>query len=143
MIIMGFLAVFYKVLESHKIETLTEEKAQEYYECSLDEVKEEIMKNKHYIKVKFTRPKTVLDIDNLKIWAEDNKYTGKLVHLSIMIWCRKNNIPQTQLTENGLYRPNIKLFYKLAESGEKEETVEWVFPSDMYNRKIYDYYKLL
>jgi hypothetical protein len=138
---MGFISVFYKVLESYTIETLTEEKAQEYYACSLDELK--YIQNKHYIKVKFIRPKTVPDIDKLKIWAEENNYTGKLVHLSIMIWCRKNNIPQNQLTENGLYCPNIKLFYKLAESGEKEETIEWVFPSDMYSGKIYDYYKLL
>ena len=36
---MGFISVFYRVLESHNIEDLTEEKAQEYYECSLDEIK--------------------------------------------------------------------------------------------------------
>jgi hypothetical protein len=140
---MGFIPVFYRVLESHDIDTLTEEKAQEYYECSLDELidLDLFKKNKRYIKVRFTRPKTVQDIDALKLWAEENEYTGKLTMICIHIWCRRNDIPLTKkLDGSGKYIPNIKLFYKLVETEEKEVIEEWTFPTDMYSGKIYEYY---
>lgn len=126
---MGFISVFYRVLESHNIEDLTEEKAQEYYECSLDEIKYLLKKNKRYIKARITRPKTVVDIDKLKLWAEENEYTGKLNMIRINIWCRKNEIK---------YKPDIKLFYK--PTGESNESDEWVFPTDFYSTNIFDYY---
>jgi len=140
---MGFLSVFYKVLESHDINTLTEEKSQEYYDISLEELGDLdiLTKNKKYIKVRLTRPKTVLDIDKLKIWAEENDYPGKLNRIGIFSWCRRNQIPCTKnLDGSGKYRPNIRLFYKLVETEEKEVIEEWTFPTDMYSGKIYEYY---
>ena len=128
---MGFIPVFYRVLESHDIKYLTEEKAQEYYECSLDELIDIdiFKKNKQYIKVKITRPKTVIDIDNLKLWAEENEYTGKLNKICINIWCRRNEIK---------YKPDIKLFYK--QTTESNESEEWIFPTDVYSTEVFDYY---
>ena len=128
---MGFIPVFYRVLESHDIKDLTEEKAREYYECSLDELIDIDLfkKNKQYIKVKITRPKTVIDIDNLKLWAEENEYTGKLNKICINIWCRRNEIK---------YKPDIKLFYK--QTTESNESEEWIFPTDVYSTEIFDYY---
>ena len=140
---MGFISVFYKVIESHDIDTLTEEKSQEYYECSLDELIDTglLTKNKKYIKVRLTRPKTVLDIDALKLWAEENDYPGKLNRICINIWCRNNDIPLTKkLDGSGKYRPNIRLFYKLVETEEKEVIEEWTFPTEVYSGKIYEYY---
>ena len=128
---MGFIPVFYRVLESHDIKDLTEEKAHEYYECSLDELIDIdlLKKNKQYIKVKITRPKTVIDIDNLKLWAEENEYTGKLNKICINIWCRRNEIK---------YKPDIKLFY--TQTNESNESEEWIFPTDVYSNEIFDYY---
>ena len=128
---MGFIPVFYRVLESHDIKDLTEEKAREYYECSLDELIDIDLfkKNKQYIKVKITRPKTVIDIDNLKLWAEENEYTGKLNKICINIWCRRNEIK---------YKPDIKLFYK--QTTESNESEEWIFPTDVYSTEVFDYY---
>lgn len=143
---MGFISVFYKVLQSHDINTLTEEKVQEYYDISLEELGELdiLTNNTRYIKVKITKPKTVLDIDKLKIWAEENDYPGKLTRTGIKCWCRKYQIPYTKnLDGSGKYRPNIKLFYKLVKTDgevEMEDIEEWTFPNEIYSDKIYDYY---
>ena len=143
---MGFIAVFYKVLESYDINTLTEEKAQEYYDSSLEELGylNILKENKRYIKVKITKPKTVIDTDSLKIWAQENEYPGSLTTGEVFSWCRRNQIPLTKNFDgSGKYRPNIRLFYKLAKPEEKEESEEWIFPTEVYSNKIYDYYKTM
>ena len=140
---MGFIPVLYRVLECHDINTLTDENTLTYFDISLKELGELDMftQNKRYIKVKITKPKTVLDIDKLKIWAEKNDYPGKLTKTGIKCWCRKHHIPyKKNLDGSGKYRPDIKLFYKIVETEEKEEIEEWTFPTEMYSTEIYDYY---
>ena len=140
---MGFIPVFYKVLESHDINTITNDKSLEYFDITLKELinLDIFTQNKKYIKVKLTLPKTVIDIDNLKIWAKENGYTGKLTKIGITIWCRRNNIPVKKGADgSGKYHPNIRLFYKIVETEEKEEIEEWTFPTEMYNNRIYEYY---